>query len=314
MQVQQFSRAAALSLASITACASAPEGAARSTADSSAEERVDRFTSGGEGFMTNSYYVEGRDAVVVFDTQFLPSIAEKLLAEVKAVSAGKRLVVVNLHASPDKFNGNGLFKDAGARLVTNAATRAAMPAVDASKRAFWSTVDFYKPLYPASVPFPEGADVFTGQATIELGGGREVELHELKNEGIAERQTVGVVRDVDGSAKVFVGDLVHTKTHAWQENGTPTAWIMALDEVRALTAKGTVYPGRGEPSAFDGESGALVEQQHYLAAYRGLMADSANLASNRDARVKHVAEGLKAAFPDYGMADLIGYSLPADAK
>lgn len=294
------------SVIALSACASSSSEPTSITA-----LKIGSFKSGADGFATNSYWVEGQNGIAVFDTQFLPDIAESLLKEIRKSSQKPILYAVNLHANPDKFNGNEVFVREGAELITNAASRAAMPAVDAGKRAYWTTMDAYASRYPTIVPFPEKG-VFAGAREIELGG-VTINLHELKNVGVSERQTVAVV-ETKGERVVIVGDLVHTKTHAWEEHGTPSAWIRALDEVLAIAPSGLVLPGRGEPEKFNTNAGALRDQQRYLKSYIAAMKATKSLASQRDARVKAVTSKLVSEFPDYAMADFINYSMPQDIK
>ena len=87
----------------------------------------------------------------------------------------------------------------------------------------------------------------TGSEPIRAG---KVELKVLENSAVSSTQTVAYIPE---QRALIVGDLVHSKTHAWLEggivNGKPqpalVEWQKALDELLAYP-KTTVYGGRGD--------------------------------------------------------------------
>jgi glyoxylase-like metal-dependent hydrolase (beta-lactamase superfamily II) len=173
---------------------------------------VSTFTSGAEGFDTRSYWVDSGDEVIVLDAQFLPSLAEELLAEITAATDSPVTKVVVTHPNPDKFNGAPVFQALGAELIMSEATAAALAEVHAYKEAYFVGAGmFAEGEYPA-LPTPDLT--FSGALDLPLSGGRTLRLTELSTGGVTTTQTVAALDDA-----VFVGDLVAGRAHAWLEGG-----------------------------------------------------------------------------------------------
>lgn len=277
------------------------------------------FTSDAAGFNTHTpWYDDGKEVTVV-DTQFVPAIAEKLVAEIHRQTKSPITRVIVTHPNPDKFNALSVFHKAGVESIASAKTAAAIPGTDAYKRHFWVKIvkAFTDESYPKAEPVKT---TFSGQMTIRLKSGETLTLFELKEPGISSNQTV--VR-IDRSGDLVVGDLVHTKTHAWLEGGivdgkavpSLAGWKADLKQLTTL-GNGKVYGGRGE---FVAVKDAVAQQISYLDKAEGIvdgylkdvgskrseLADPAKQGSHYAA----IQAQFVKAFPDYAMPDLIGYSV-----
>ncbi|MES2951766.1 MAG: MBL fold metallo-hydrolase [Pseudomonadota bacterium] len=277
------------------------------------------FTSDAAGFNTHSVWYDDGKEVTVVDAQFTPLHAQALMADIKKRSKSPITRVIVTHPNPDKFNGLSEFHKAGVESIASAKTAAAIPAVDAYKRYFF--VKLAKAFTDESYPKVEAVKTtYTGKKVITLKSGETITLLELAQPGISSDQTV--VR-IDKTGDLVVGDLVHTKAHAWLEGGivdgkakpTLAGWKVDLKELTQL-GKGKVYGGRGE---FVGVQQAVTQQIAYLdkadavvAAYvKGLGDKSAELSdpAKQGAHYKAIQTELTKAFPDYAMPDLVGYSV-----
>jgi glyoxylase-like metal-dependent hydrolase (beta-lactamase superfamily II) len=234
--------------------------------------RLHVFTSDLGGFDTHSYYYDTGREVVVFDAQFTEPLAEALVADIRARTDSPIRHVVITHPNPDKFNGVGPLRAAGATVVASEATAAAIPGVHAYKRAYFIAAGaFTAASYPPQARIDRS---FDEALTLELAGGATIDLTVLRHPGVSSTQTVAHIPAIDA---LIVGDLVHHGAHAWLEggivDGAPRpdldAWSAALDELRAWSGA-TVYGGRGEPAPLES---AIVEQQAYLAGMRRLVLD-----------------------------------------
>ena len=92
--------------------------------------------------VVNSVVVLGDDAVAVIDTQVNAPMARRLLAHVRALSDKPLRWVVNTHYHWDHTAGNGVFRDAGATLVSSALTREFMHTRAARQQAFLASRGF----------------------------------------------------------------------------------------------------------------------------------------------------------------------------
>jgi glyoxylase-like metal-dependent hydrolase (beta-lactamase superfamily II) len=207
------------------------------------------FTSDAAGFNTHSVWYDDGKEVTVVDTQFTPGIAKQLVADIRKQTRSPITRVIVTHPSPDKFNALSVFHRLGAQSIGSKATAAAMPGVDAYKRYFWVKVakSFTDETYPKVEPLQA---TFEQRQTIQLKSGETLSLIELAQPGVASTQTV--VR-IDKTGDLVVGDLVHTRNHAWLEGGivggkatfTLAGWKADLAELPKL-GSGKVYGGRGQ--------------------------------------------------------------------
>ncbi|MGH8110292.1 MAG: MBL fold metallo-hydrolase [Arenimonas sp.] len=280
------------------------------------------YTSDAAGFNTHSvWYDDGREITVV-DTQFTPAHAEALLASIKQQSKSPITRVIVTHPSPDKFNALSVFHREGAESIASAKTAAAIPGVDAYKRYYWVNIAkaFTEQSYPKIEPVKT---TFNGQMKLTLKSGETITLFELKQPGIASNQTV--VR-FDRSGDLAVGDLVHTKNHAWLEGGivegkthfTLAGWKADLEQLKKLSTKkgARVYGGRGE---FVPVKQAVKQQIAYLETVDGIVGryihslgtntEELSDPNKQQGHYKAIQAELVEAYPDYAMPDLVGYSV-----
>lgn len=285
------------------------------TACDPGEERpgqLHTFTSDLAGFDTHSFWYDTGREVVVFDAQFTEPLAHALVADIRAQTDSEIRYVVITHPNPDKFNGVGPLREAGATVVASEATAAAIPGVHAYKRAYFVgvgafTADTYPP--QASVDLR-----FADQLRLDLEGGATVDLRVLAHPGVSSTQTVAHIPRIDA---LIVGDLVHHGAHAWLEGGIVDgrprpdldAWRAALDELRAWSGA-TVYGGRGQPAPVEA---AVAAQQDYLTRIEAVVAaevaavDDPAAWTGPDAAAHYEAltAAARAAFPDRDLDYLI---------
>jgi Metallo-beta-lactamase superfamily len=190
------------------------------------------YTAPAKSFSTASYWIEGREGVVLIDTQFLPK---------------EGIAAVEL-----KFNGTYLLQQRGIKVITSAQVAALIPAVHAIRWS-WFGVE-YAPDYPKDAAKPE---VFGDRSVDLVIDGLAMTLHVL-GKGASGAHVVAQYKE-----SVFVGDLINPNNHAWLELGYIGEWLTRLEEVRGMRAA-TVYPGRGQV----GGAGLIQGQADYLKQVR----------------------------------------------
>lgn len=277
------------------------------------------YQSDQNGFDTRSYWYDDGQEITIFDTQFVPTLTEAMVAKIRQSSNNPITRVIVTHPNPDKFNGLPVLHKLGATSIASAATAKAIPDVDAYKRYYWVKIAkaFTEETYPKIEPVKE---TFSGQMVIKLKSDETITLTELKNPGVSSTQTVA---HIDATGDLIVGDLVHHNAHAWLEGGIVDSkakpdiagWIAALDELRKLGGK-TVHGGRGDNAPLEA---AVDQQQSYLKAMDHLVssyiADLGGAKAELDDPAKaqtHYAELQKLAsakFPKRGLGYLVGYGI-----
>ena len=273
-----MTRAPILGLLALAACASPTSR----TTPPRASSPVGHFTSIPWGFETRSHWIEGPDGVVVIDTQFLPSEAERLLAEIARRTDAPVVLALVLHANPDKFNGAEVFRARGIPVVTSVQVLAAIPAV--AKRRRRAFLARYAPDYPSTDPTLESF----GQATRTLDvAGLRLKLHVL-GRGCSEAHVA-----VEWGGHLFVGDLGISRTHAWLELGYLDDWIARLEELAALRPA-HVHPGRGPSGGLE----LLVDSRRYLEDVRARIRATPR-DEERDTAIARLRRELREAHPDF---------------
>lgn len=277
------------------------------------------FTSGSDGFNTNSCWYDDGQEVTVVDTQFTPALAEQLVADIRRQTASPITRVIVTHPSPDKFNALSVFHRLGATSIAAQKSAAAIPGVDAYKRYFWTKIAkaFTAETYPVVEPVRQ---TFSGTLTIHLRSGETLTLSELAQPGVASDQ---VVVRIDATGDLIVGDLVAYKAHAWLEGGIVdgrprpdlAGWKADLAELPGL-GRGKVYGGRGQAgpvAAVVAEQTAYLERAEaivtrYVAAL-GAKGGELRDPATAPAHFAAIQGEFAAAFPDYALPGLIGYGV-----
>jgi glyoxylase-like metal-dependent hydrolase (beta-lactamase superfamily II) len=279
---------------------------------------VGRYTSDSNGFDTHSYFYDTGREVVVFDAQFTPAEAEKLLAAIRSQTKNPIRYLVLTHPNPDKFNGAPVFQREGAKVVASEATAAAIGAVHAYKKFYF--VNVAKMFTEESYPAEARVDLtFKDRLALPLEGGAEVTLSVLQNPGVAVTQTVA---HIPKRKALIVGDLVHHKAHAWLEGGiregkaTPDLerWKAALDELLAWPDT-TVYGGRGESAPVQV---AVEAQKQYLDGMKSLVQSyveelgprSSELCGNEAGpHYRVITQRASQAYPDHQLPYMVEFSV-----
>ena len=195
--------------------------------------QVGAYVSSARSFTTSSYWIEGREGLILVDTQFLPSEAAAFADKAERDTGKKARVAFVLHPNPDKYNGTATLQARGVKVLTSEQVKALIPDVHELRKSWF--YDDYAPDYPKETPAP---DTFGAATKILDIDGVHLVAHVLG----AGCSGAHVVLQVGGS--VFVGDLVNPANHAWLELGTIDEWVARLEEIR-LMRPAHIYPGRG---------------------------------------------------------------------
>lgn len=279
------------------------------------------YESDDAGFKTKNFFYDNGEEVVGFDTQFTPAIAQQALVFLHSKTSHPLTTLVITHPNPDKFNAIAVYQQAGARVVASQTTAAALPAVQAYKQYFFTSVAkmFTDATYPA---LGKPDTTFVNTTTLTLRNGDRIELRELAQPGVSATQTVAYVPAVNS---LLVGDLVHYQTHSWLEGGlvagvaTPSisGWIADLGELAQAYGQRNpvVYGGRGAAvplmTAVPSQIEYLQRVDAIATAYVGELGHRrAELhGPTAQAHYSAVADRIKAAFPSYQLPFMVEYSV-----
>lgn len=283
-------------------------------------EALYSFESDESGFNTKTYFYDNGEQVIVFDSQFTEAIAQDFLRYIQSVTQNPITHVILTHPNPDKFNGLSVFKKLGAKVIASEKTAEAMPEVHAYKKYYFVNIAgmFTDETYPKL----ESVDqTFNAEFDLTLQNGEVINLQEFAKPGVSGNQTVAYIPKANS---LVVGDLVHSKAHAWLEGGivngqpSPTLekWIEILSDLKGMYEElnPLVLGGRGENSRL---LVSIPEQISYLQSADSLVSAYILSVSDRselqgEQAQKHYSEiqlQFERKFPDYKLPYMIGYGI-----
>ncbi|MBI4432912.1 MAG: MBL fold metallo-hydrolase [Candidatus Omnitrophica bacterium] len=209
--------------------------------------------------ITNSSFVIGQKGVAVIDTQVNRPSAELLLKMVRSVTDKPILYVINTHYHWDHTNGNQVFKNEGARVISSKMTKEFMTARAPRQKEFLAGRGFelgQDPFLP-EITFENEHGIDLGDMPLRLffAGRAETDdataVHILRENVIASGDTV-----MTGSFPIF-GQPVWDEGLEGDED-----WIQTI---RCLTAlkPSVIIPGHG-PLAGDKEIEFLIAIERYF--------------------------------------------------
>lgn len=273
-------------------------GGAERSGGGTGDPRVGVYVSSNWGFDTSSYWIEGPDGLLLVDTQFLPSAAEAFVRRAEEATGKRARLAVVLHANPDKYNGVGVMRRHGIRVVSAAAVVARIPEIDVERRRSFAVR--YAPDYPEALVLPES---FGDATTVLRVGGLEVTAHVL-GPGCSNAHVV-----LEWQGHVFPGDLVANGSHSWLKEADLGAWLARLAEMEAMRPR-FVHPGRGAT----GGPGLLAAEREYLTRARALVAAEHPRVPLDPAAVDRVERAMLDAYPRHHFPVFVRGGIPAEFR
>jgi glyoxylase-like metal-dependent hydrolase (beta-lactamase superfamily II) len=209
--------------------------------------------------ITNSSFVIGDRGVAVIDTQVNGPLARELLKAVRSVTDKPILYAINTHYHWDHTNGNQIFKNEGAQVLSSALTRKFMVVRHDRQKEFLAGRGFemeHDPLLPEKT--------FEGRTQIDLGD----QTLRLFFAGEAESDDATAIH-VPAESVLMSGDTIMTGSFpifgqpVWDEglqgDGKWEAAIARLMDLKPAH----IVPGHG-PLAKEADIARLLEIQDYF--------------------------------------------------
>jgi len=223
-------------------------------------------SSANQNFISNAGFVVTPAGVVVVDALGSPSLAQKLIAEIKVITSQKIVAVVVSHYHADHVYGLQEFKKIGATIYAQGEGRNYLSSETAKQRLIASRVDFAPWVNENTKLIP--ADVWIDQKLKLTIGGVDFLISRVGPAHAPEDLMVYVP-----SEKVlFAGDLVFRGRIPFVGNADSRGWLVALDEIEKLNPN-IVIPGHGNYSIKPAEDIAFTRD--YLRYLRESMSKAA---------------------------------------
>lgn len=245
-------------LAAGLALSACGDGGGEPPADSPPELVVHGNFGSGPGSV-NSYWLEGADEILVFDTQLRLDLAQAAVEEIVATGKPVTAIVIS-HYHPDHFGGLQVFLDAfpDAELL--------MPEAVARQieRDLSGYIERLREINGDDYEMPPEPTRFIEDGEELSVSGVPVVVEIVPR---AESSPIAMLA-VPGQRALLAADLVANRMHANLVDADLDAWPRALQAMARDYTGYTVYPGHGEP----GPIAALVANQSaYLDFVRNLV-------------------------------------------
>ena len=223
-------------------------------------------TSANQNFIANAGFVVTGHGVVVIDALGSPVLAQRLLEQIRTITAQPVTHVIVTHYHPDHFYGLQTFKAMGARIIAHRAARDYLLSDGAQLRLQTARQDM-APWVDGQTRLIEADQWLDGEQLLTVGGVR----FQIKPMGPAHTPEDLVVY-LPEKRLLFTGDLVFDNRLPFVGQADSGRWLKALDALLAFDAT-TIVPGHG-PASTQGHA-ALRLTRDYLRHLRATMGQAA---------------------------------------
>jgi glyoxylase-like metal-dependent hydrolase (beta-lactamase superfamily II) len=232
-------------------------------------------SSANQNFISNAGFVVTPAGVVVIDALGSPALAQRLIAEIRKVSAQPITHVIATHYHADHIYGLQVFKAAGARIIAHRAAREYLQS-DTARLRLQASRQELAPWVDAQTRLVEADDWLEGDRTLTVGG-VSMEIRHVGPSHTPEDLVVYLPRQ----KLLFAGDLVFRARIPFVGQADSKQWIKALDVLLGFDTT-VIVPGHGPMSTSAREDMQLTRD--YLVHLRTAMGTAArNLDPFEDA-------------------------------
>ncbi len=194
-----------------------------------------------QNFISNAGFVITQDGVVVIDALGSPSLAKRLLAQIRELTPKPVTHVILTHYHADHIYGLQTFKDAGAKIIAHTAGREYLNSQTASLRLKASRTDL-APWIDERTHLVPADEWVSGPSDRTIGGVR----FWLRPVGPSHTPEDLAVYLPDEKV-LFAGDLVFRKRIPYVGEANSGQWIKSLNVLLGFDAV-AVVPGHGPVS------------------------------------------------------------------
>jgi len=218
-----------------------------------------------EGFISNAGVVVTDDSVIIFDALGTPSLAHKLLEEIRKITDKPVTKVFVSHYHADHIYGLQVFQDIGAKIIAPVGADEYLTSESAQERleerqfslSPWvnEQTRIVKPdeYYDKGKSFKEGGVDFTVSVVGAAHSDGDLTLY------------------VDTDQVLFSGDIIFEGRVAYLGDADTKHWLQTLERMETNKLKALI-PGHGSVAADPNQ--AISQTRRYLAFLRNIMADA----------------------------------------
>lgn len=220
-----------------------------------------------KGYRMNMAFVVGADAVAVLDTGFYPEMADDMVNHIRNVTDKPIKFVINSNSQADRFFGNQVFKQLGARIMAHPKEIQRMEANTSNYMQFIESSMKFK---DASVKAPLLPDLPVDKNTqLSLGGGVNLNIEFYK----AAHTPSPLIVHIPGDNVVYAGDILYSgRLLAIAPGGNIRQWMETFDYLKKFKGA-TFIPGHGKTGTLDAFTKSTYDYLKLLDSYMSKMVD-----------------------------------------
>ena len=225
--------------------------------------KTEDFTTDNGGNIVNTAFIVAPQGVIVIDSGPSLRYGQQMRRLIATVTDKPVALVINTHHHPDHFLGNQAFAD-----VPIAALAGTRDGIAADGNAFAEN------LYRMSGDWMKGTEVQLPTKTL-MAGHLEVAGRRLRLVALDGHTGADLVIVDETSGVLFAGDLVFNGRAPTTPHADVAHWLVALDQLAALTRDGavkTLLPGHGAPVT---DATAIAQTRAWLTWLTTTLRDSA---------------------------------------
>jgi glyoxylase-like metal-dependent hydrolase (beta-lactamase superfamily II) len=219
-----------------------------------------------QNFISNAGVVVAPDGVVVIDALGSPSLAERLVAEIRKITDKPIQYVIVTHFHADHVYGLQVFKDLGAKVIAQEEGKLYLTS-DTAKLRLEVSREELAPWVNDKTRL-EGADIWVIDDEQMMLSGWQFDLLKVGPAHTPDDLSVYVPAE----NVLFAGDLMFQGRIPFVGNADSAGWIESLDRLMTLTPA-VVVPGHGPHSTNPGQD--LQFTRDYLKYLRDAMREPA---------------------------------------